>query len=86
MEKIERLAKLNPRTQDVAGHALEMWRLLRAFAILDWTLSHNNDMSEKQQMEKYAKLMDKCWKLMNDTQAEIEDEAEANERLVELAE
>lgn len=85
MERIERLANLNPRTKDVAGHALEMWRLLRAYAMLDWVLQHPNDLGSKKAEVKFEKLMERTWALMDATQKEIEEEVEVNERLVELA-
>lgn len=84
MERIERLANLNPRTKDVAGHALEMWRLLRAYAMLDWVMRHPNDLGQKRAELKFEKLVERTWELMDATQKEIEEEAEANEILVEL--
>lgn len=72
MEKIERLAHLNPKTEQVSGHSLEMFRLLRGFAILDWTLKHPNDMSQKEAEAKFSGLMEKAWELLSTIQAEVE--------------
>lgn len=74
MEKIERLALLNPKTGEVSGHSLEMFRILRAMALLDWTLQHPNDLGEKAAMIKYQGLMEKTWELMNKVQGELERE------------
>ena len=72
MEKIERLAKLNPEIGVVSIHALEMFRLLRGFAMLDWTLRHPNDMGMERQADKFGKLVDKTWEIMDRVQGEAE--------------
>jgi hypothetical protein len=72
MDKIERLANLNPKTEEVSGHALEMFRLLRGFAVLDWTLRHPNDLGQKKAEAKYQGLMEKTWELVNAVQEEVE--------------
>lgn len=72
MEKIERLAHLNPKTSEVSLYALEMFRVLRGYAILDWTLRHPNDLGVKRSKEKFEKLVEKTWALMDVIQEEVE--------------
>ena len=74
MEKIERLAHLNPATDEVSGHALEMFRLLRAYAMLDWVMRHPNDLGEKASEMKFEKLIERTWELMSVIQSELEGE------------
>jgi hypothetical protein len=75
MEKIERLAHLNPKTEEVAGHALEMFRLLRSYAMMDWVLRHPNDIGQKRAEIKFEKLVERTWELMDAMQGEIEKRA-----------
>lgn len=72
MEKIERLAKLNPKTEQVSWLSLEMFRVLRGFAMLDWTLKHPNDLGQKKSEAKFAGLMEKTWELMAEVQLGVE--------------
>ena len=72
MEKVERLATLNPKSEQVSGHALEMFRILRGFAILDWTLRHPNDLGQKKAEAKFQGLSEKNWELLNTIQEELE--------------
>ena len=74
MEKIERLAHLNPRTDEVSGHALEMFRLLRSYAMLDWVMRHPNDLGEQTSQLKFEKLIERTWELMSTIQSELEGE------------
>jgi hypothetical protein len=74
VEKIERLAHLNPKTSDVAGHSLEMFRLLRSYAMLDWVMRHPNDMSKATTELKFEKLVERTWELMSVIQSELEGE------------
>jgi len=84
MEKIERLATLNPRTEQVAGHSLEMFRLLRSYAMMDWVLRHPNDIGSKRAELKFEKLVERTWQLMDAMQSEIEEGA-AEPPLIEVA-
>jgi hypothetical protein len=72
MEKIERLANLNPKTEEVSGHSLEMFRLLRSYAMMDWVLRHPNDLGQKRAEIKFEKLVERTWQLMDAMQGEIE--------------
>jgi hypothetical protein len=72
MEKIERLAHLNPKTEEVAGHSLEMFRLLRSYAMMDWVLRHPNDLGQQRAEVKFEKLVERTWQLMDAMQSEIE--------------
>jgi len=74
MEKIERLAHLNPATDEVSGHALEMFRLLRSYAMLDWVLRHPNDLGKQTSELKFEKLVERTWELMSVIQSELEGE------------
>ena len=74
MEKIERLAHLNPATEEVSGHALEMFRLLRSYAMLDWVLRHPNDLGKETSELKFEKLVERTWELMSVIQDELEGE------------
>lgn len=82
MEKIERLAKLNPKTEQVSRHGLEMFRLLRGYAMMDWVLRHPNDLGQKQAEVKFEKLTERTWELMDAMQSEIENPEP--KRLVEV--
>ncbi len=84
MEKIERLANLNPKTGQVSGHSLEMFRLLRSYAMLDWVLRHPNDLGKQRSEVKFEKLIERTWQLMDAMQSEIEALPEPEERLVTL--
>jgi len=74
MEKIERLAHLNPATEEVSGHALEMFRLLRSYAMLDWVMRHPNDLGKETSELKFEKLVERTWELMSVIQSELEGE------------
>jgi len=74
MEKIERLAHLNPATEEVSGHALEMFRLLRSYAMLDWVLRHPNDLGKETSELKFEKLVERTWELMSVIQSDLEGE------------
>lgn len=85
MERIERLAHLNPKTVQVAPHSLEMFRLLRSYAMMDWVLRHPNDMGSKKAEIKFEKLIERTWQLMDAMQSEIEGDAPAEPKLIEVA-
>jgi hypothetical protein len=80
MEKIERLAHLDPLTStglirsQVSKHSAEMFHLLRAYAMLDWVMRHPNDLGEKASELKFEKLVERTWELMSVIQSDLEGE------------
>ena len=73
-DKIARLALLKPKNPEVSDHALEMFWLLRAYAMLDWVMRHPNDLGEKASQLKFEKLVERTWELMSTIQSELEGE------------
>jgi len=73
-DKIARLALLKPKNPEVSDHALEMFWLLRAFAMLDWVMRHPNDLGEQASQLKFEKLVERTWELMSVIQSELEGE------------
>jgi len=80
MEKIERLAHLDPLTEtglirsEISKHAHEMFFLLRSYAMLDWVLRHPNDLGKEAGELKFEKLVERTWELMSVIQSELEGE------------
>ena len=73
-DKIARLALLKPKNAEVSDHALEMFWLLRAYAMLDWVMLHPNDMSKETSELKFEKLVERTWELMSVIQSDLEGE------------
>ena len=73
-DKIARLALLKPKNPEVSDHALEMFWLLRAFAMLDWVMRHPNDLGEQASQLKFEKLVERTWELMSVIQSDLEGE------------
>jgi hypothetical protein len=73
-DKIARLALLKPKNPEVSDHALEMFWLLRAYAMLDWVMRHPNDMSKETSELKFEKLIERTWELMSTIQSDLEGE------------
>jgi len=73
-DKIARLALLKPKNEEVSAHALEMFWLLRAIAMLDWVMRHPNDMSKATTELKFEKLVERTWELMSVIQSDLEGE------------
>jgi hypothetical protein len=73
-DKIARLALLKPKNEEVSDHALEMFWLLRAYAMLDWVMRHPNDLGEKASELKFEKLVERTWELMSVIQSDLEGE------------
>jgi hypothetical protein len=73
-DKIARLALLKPKNAEVSDHALEMFWLLRAYAMLDWVMRHPNDLGEKASELKFEKLVERTWELMSVIQSDLEGE------------
>lgn len=74
MEKIERLAKLDPRIDFLTPHSVEMFKILRGFVVLDWILKHPNDLGALKAEAKFAGLMEKAAEVAEKIQAETEKE------------
>jgi len=73
-DKIARLALLKPKNEEVSAHALEMFWLLRAIAMLDWVMRHPNDLGKEASELKFEKLVERTWELMSVIQSELEGE------------
>lgn len=72
MEKIERLARLEPSDGDLSPRARELFKILRGFVVLDWILRQPNDLGKKKSEVKFEGLMERARKLMSEIQAEVE--------------
>lgn len=70
MEKIERLAQLEP--QFTGTHEEELFKVLRGLVVLDWILRNPNDLGPQKAEAKFQGLMEAAAKLMD----KIQDEAE----------